>query len=673
MKPNRISSFARFLSRTFAATISLAVLAAFWYWAGNPVLLEEPHPASSGLLQSVSYTPLKGNESPHQFTRGDPVPEKRIREDLAILSRRFSAVRTYSTIRLETLPELAAEYGMKVLLGAWISSDPAFCQRELQEVIQIARRYPEAVSAVIVGNEALLRREVTGDQLAGYIRQVKSALPGIPVTYADVWEFWIKHPEVAPAVDFITIHILPYWEDNPVSIDESLNHIREIRAKMSALFPDKEILIGETGWPSQGRMRRGALPGIENQARFIRGFVSLAEQEGWRYNLIEAFDQPWKRTDEGAVGGFWGLYDANRLDKNVLSGPVFPVPHQWKLFLLSAGITIVCFLVTGAIPGIPFFRLMAFSVLTCAGAVLLALQTHQFTIITRNSGELVWAAIVVGQGFFACLWALRFWAAGSIPNYAGLWETWKLLRNPSHLSFDRRQYLRRPEVFVLSVIRISVLVCALIAATGLLLDSRYRSFPNAGFLVSAFAFAWMSGKNQSTQAGGAMERIIAILLTASGLGIFFHETYHNHQAVIWSVVCVILSFPLWRESRGSPLFRWVAALISLAGAYWFLSTRIREFLHTIGDCAQSPAEGLCLVRTMMGMMMFDQVFGISSLVICALALWINHPAALAVSAAGGMMAIMLYNGDMGIIALVLSTVAWIGAAPDRGQGSPGKY
>ena len=173
---------------------------------------------------------------------------------------------------------------------------------------------------MIVGNETLLRKEVTGAQLAKLIDKVKSQVKQ-PVTYADVWEFWLKHPEIAPAVDFLTIHLLPYWEDDPSNIDAALQHVAEVRQVFGNKFAPKDVMIGETGWPSEGRQRETALPSRVNEARFIRGFVAMAEQQGWHYNLIEAFDQPWKRASEGAVGGYWGLFDADRQDKGVLAGP----------------------------------------------------------------------------------------------------------------------------------------------------------------------------------------------------------------------------------------------------------------------------------------------------------------------------------------------------------------
>src|SRR5258708_22645216 len=79
---------------------------------------------------------------------------------------------------------------------------------------------------------------------------------------------------------------------------------------MAVAFPAKEILIGETGWPSAGRMREGALPSRTNQARIVSDILDLAKREGFRVNLIEAYDQPWKRQLQGTGGGYWGLFDA---------------------------------------------------------------------------------------------------------------------------------------------------------------------------------------------------------------------------------------------------------------------------------------------------------------------------------------------------------------------------
>src|SRR5690606_24851888 len=244
-----------------------------------------------------------------------------IEHDLAVHAERFDRVRTYSVGQgLDYVPEAAAKLGLEVMLGVWIGWTDADNRRELALGIKRANQYPEVVRALVVGNEVLLRQEQKPANLKGYIEHARNATD-VPVTYADVWEFWLKNRDLEDSVDFVTAHILPYWEDEPQHIDHAVAHAADVMTKLHDHF-EKPILIGETGWPSAGRHRNGAAPGLLNQARYIREFLQAAEQNQWRYNLIEAFDQPWKRVLEGTVGGHWGLYDSAQQPKFPLTEPV---------------------------------------------------------------------------------------------------------------------------------------------------------------------------------------------------------------------------------------------------------------------------------------------------------------------------------------------------------------
>jgi len=130
---------------------------------------------------------------------------------------------------------------------------------------------------------------------------------------------------------FVTIHILPYWEDFPIRAKFAASHVDAIRKRMAVAFPNKEILIGETGWPSEGRMREGALPSRTNQARVVSEILGLAKQENFRVNLIEAYDQPWKRQLEGTVGGYWGLFDSAERALKYPPGEAISNFPFWKL------------------------------------------------------------------------------------------------------------------------------------------------------------------------------------------------------------------------------------------------------------------------------------------------------------------------------------------------------
>ena len=152
---------------------------------------------------------------------------------------------------------------------------------------------------------------MTVSDLRETIRSVKPRVD-VPVTYADVWEFWLRYRELGADVDFVTVHFLPYWEDVPPRAEDAAAHVDHVRRQVAAAFPGKDILIGETGWPSHGRMRDGALPSRINQARFISEILDRARRDNFRVNLFEAYDEPWKRRWEGTVGGYWGLLDGDR-------------------------------------------------------------------------------------------------------------------------------------------------------------------------------------------------------------------------------------------------------------------------------------------------------------------------------------------------------------------------
>ncbi len=289
---------------------SVLLIVAVWAWLGAPIAMPQAPLKPGEKLYCLSYAPFRGTETPFELTLH--IPAARIEQDLRQLARLTDCVRIYSVDQgLEAVPGLAAKLGLKVLLGLWLKDDPVKNKEQIDSAVDLANRYPQTVRALIVGNEVLLRGEMTATKLADTIRAVKARVK-VPVTYADVWEYWLRNRDVAAAVDFITIHILPYWEDFPVPADQAAAHVDAIRRQVADAFPGKDILIGEVGWPSAGRMREGALPSPANEARVIQHVLALAKRENFHVNVIEAHDAPWKRALEGTVGGHWGLIDDAR-------------------------------------------------------------------------------------------------------------------------------------------------------------------------------------------------------------------------------------------------------------------------------------------------------------------------------------------------------------------------
>jgi glucan 1,3-beta-glucosidase len=531
-----MTTFPARLVAPLGAVLAVAFAAfALWAWLGRPIGLPD---APGGKLECLSYTPYRGDQTP--FDKEFVVPKGQIEDDLAHLATSTRCVRTYSSrLGLDAVAELAPRHDLDVLLGIWISREAKDNAKEIESALRAAAAHPERVKAIVVGNETLLRRELTGEQLIEEIQRVR-ARTSVPLTYADVWEFWLKHPEVAGHVDFLTVHILPYWEDEPVSIEDGLAHVQAVLDKMKAAFPGKPILIGETGWPSEGRSREEAVPGRIQQARFVREFVQLARRNDVRYNLIEAFDQPWKRKLEGTVGGYWGLFSEGREPKWPLVGPVSEYPH-WPLAAGLASAVALAFVAWGLVRrnAMSFTRWLALALVGGAWGSVLVLQWRLAETASKHALE--WAFYLVLILASATAWLTL---AARIATPASAWAS----ALPASLE-SVRAWLRRPRIGTLDpslslglahgVIGLATAAVAL----ALVFDSRYRDFPIAIVLPAALALlARTAGRGQAT--AGAMERALGwVMLACVPAGLVIEQGFVNREAVAWAATLALTALP----------------------------------------------------------------------------------------------------------------------------------
>jgi glucan 1,3-beta-glucosidase len=512
------------------ALVLLALAGAAWWWAaGRPVELPD---APSARIACVSYAPFREPGEtpldPHAF-----VSPARIDADLRALSQRFDCVRTYSQGQgLSAVPGIAARYHMQVLMGIWLDRDARANAEQIALGIATARAHPQVLRGVIVGNEVLLRGELSSTQIAGYLRQVRAALPaGIPVSYADVWEYWLRHPGLASAVDFVTIHILPYWEDQPVPPERAVQHVEDVYARVRHAFPGKHVMIGETGWPSEGRPRRGASASVVNEARYLREFLRYAASVDMPYNVIEAFDQPWKRAQEGTVGGYWGIFDAQARPKFAMQGPVVEIPRWWLGWL--AGAAGAALFVLAGLRRRRWQRghgWLALGLAGCASGTALAWQGRQMIYACRDTWE--WT-LSLAACFAALFTALRLasWLAG------------RLAGAPYKPAPAGR--LRFAWLFVL-------------ALYGLLLvfDGRYRDFPLGLFELPCAGYALTAWLDERRRMPSREALFLAAWLPALAALAVALELGENPVTWLWLALNLALAVPVfaaWRRARCAPV------------------------------------------------------------------------------------------------------------------------
>lgn len=268
-------------------------------------------------LFGVCHGPFRQGQSPES---GVFPTEEQVKEDISIISKIASAERTYGVDDiLFRIPEFCNDYGIDCYVGSWISDDDLWNQQTISDLIDIANQNYDTTKALIVGNEFLLWRPFSAEsQLISLINQVNDATD-IPVTTAETYETWLNHPNLANVVDFIGVHIHPYWDG--VRVNDAAQHVIDKYNLLKQAYPTEEVAILETGWPTEGDVHGDAVPSEANQEKFLGDFIPLAKENNIKYFIFEAFDEPWKGS---GVESHWGIYYEDRALKPRLEGILYP-------------------------------------------------------------------------------------------------------------------------------------------------------------------------------------------------------------------------------------------------------------------------------------------------------------------------------------------------------------
>ncbi|MGZ5029948.1 MAG: glycosyltransferase family 2 protein [Methylobacter sp.] len=340
--------------------VALALLVflnfSIWSYVNNPLQLQPWTKTTMG----VTFDPMRKQDT--QTSNTFP-SEADIDHDLSLLENKVHAVRTYSVLKgLDKIPELAAKHNLNTTVGAWIDGNLEKNRQEIETLINVSKQNNPNIVRVMVGNEVLLRADITAEQLIEYIREVKRNT-WRPVSTSETWDIWLKHPELVNEVDFIAVHILPYWEG--IAAEDAVDYVFDRYHAVQQAYPNKPIVITEVGWPSDGQPFKHATASISNQAKFLREFLNRADAEKVTYYIVEAFDQPWKMSLEGSAGAYWGIFNADRQPKYPMDSDVITMPN-WENWAAGAAIFSIVlmglFLFTRSsmkLPGLLFFGLIA--------------------------------------------------------------------------------------------------------------------------------------------------------------------------------------------------------------------------------------------------------------------------------------------------------------------------
>ena len=239
---------------------------------------------------------------------GDQLSEAQISKRMAIVKPHTKWIRSFScTDGNELIPKVAKQEGLKTMVGAWIGKDLDANEKELEALIQTAQK--GYVDIAVVGNEVLMRNELSVQQIIDYINKVKTALPNVKVGYVDAYFKFVEHPNIVDACDVILANCYPFWEG--CAIEQSSNYLQHMYQVTKNSAKGKPVIITETGWPSQGDYVEAATPSKVNAMKYFIDTINWANQEEIQLFYFSSFDESWKIHQEGDVGARWGIWDKN--------------------------------------------------------------------------------------------------------------------------------------------------------------------------------------------------------------------------------------------------------------------------------------------------------------------------------------------------------------------------
>lgn len=254
-----------------------------------------------GKIHGVCFSPYIEGQGP-----GTQIGAEQIRERLAIIQPYVQWIRTFSCSEgNELIPAIARAAGLKTLVGVWLDDNKEQNEIEIANAIEIAKAGHADVLGV--GNEVLLRGDLTEGELIDYINRVKAAVDGIDVGYVDAYFEFEVHPAVTEACDVILTNCYPYWEGCPA--EYAILYMKEMYRRAQAAGGGKRVIVSETGWPNIGTPTDGAVPSYENAIKYFVDTFQWAEQDNIEMFYFSSFDETWKVDAEGDVGAYWGIWD----------------------------------------------------------------------------------------------------------------------------------------------------------------------------------------------------------------------------------------------------------------------------------------------------------------------------------------------------------------------------
>lgn len=310
-----------------------------------PLLLLACSWPAFAIERGINYDPAHSvNFTKAQAANNVDAMKAEISKDLNVMKQAgFNTIKTFyssvSTIdgqKTALIADLACPMDFRIMLGVYEFNPDSdncanWCQKatdiQVQHAIESALRYPNCITAIVVGNEDIYNWNFTQPnrdiqrRIATDINTIKQKIGNTNTVVGSAQQdgAWLKLANDDPygiidKLDFLGVNIYPFWSAE--KRDEQAAKA-EFTARYQAIknlprFNGKKLIVTEEGWPSKSAAGQNPNASIPAETNYYRWWKERATGDDFDSYYFAIFD---KQPTNSDADKYFGLCTYDRKAK----------------------------------------------------------------------------------------------------------------------------------------------------------------------------------------------------------------------------------------------------------------------------------------------------------------------------------------------------------------------